>query len=103
MLLFASVAEGVITEAEVRKEFGEDVALIVHGLNRIRQLYDKNPSVQSENFRGLLLSFASDMRVILIMLASRICLMRQIKESENEEARQKVSMEAAYLLSLIHI
>jgi len=97
VLLFASVAEGVITEAEVRKEFGEDVALIVHGLNRIRQLYDKNPSVQSENFRGLLLSFASDMRVILIMLASRICLMRQIKESENEEARQKVSMEAAYL------
>jgi len=97
VLLFASVAEGVITETEVRKEFGEDVALIVHGLNRIRQLYDKNPSVQSENFRGLLLSFASDMRVILIMLASRICLMRQIKESENEEARQKVSMEAAYL------
>ncbi|MBR4243010.1 MAG: bifunctional (p)ppGpp synthetase/guanosine-3',5'-bis(diphosphate) 3'-pyrophosphohydrolase [Bacteroidaceae bacterium] len=97
VLLFASVAEGVITEADVRKEFGDDVALIVHGLNRIRQLYDKNPSVQSENFRGLLLSFASDMRVILIMLASRICLMRQIKESENEEARQKVSMEAAYL------
>ena len=97
VLLFASVAEGVITEAEVRKEFGEDVALIVHGLNRIRQLYDKNPSVQSENFRGLLLSFASDMRVILIMIANRVCLMRQIKDSENEEARQKVSMEAAYL------
>ena len=97
VLLFASVAEGVITEADVRKEFGDDVALIVHGLNRIRQLYDKNPSVQSENFRGLLLSFASDMRVILIMIANRVCLMRQIKDSENEEARQKVSMEAAYL------
>jgi len=97
VLLFASVAEGVITEADVRKEFGDDVALIVHGLNRIRQLYDKNPSVQSENFRGLLLSFASDMRVILIMIANRVCLMRQIKDSKNEEARQKVSMEAAYL------
>ncbi|MCR5821023.1 MAG: RelA/SpoT family protein [Bacteroidaceae bacterium] len=97
VMLSGSVAEEVVTEAEIRNEFGDDVALIVHGLNRIRQLYDKNPSVQSENFRGLLLSFASDMRVILIMIANRVCLMRQIKDSENEEARQKVSMEAAYL------
>jgi len=45
----------------------------------------------------LLLSFAEDMRVILIMIADRVNLMRQIKDSENEEARQQVSNEAAYL------
>jgi len=37
------------------------------------------------------------MRVILIMIADRVNLMRQIKDSENEEARQQVSNEAAYL------
>jgi GTP pyrophosphokinase len=44
-----------------------------------------------------LLSFAEDMRVILIMIADRVNLMRQIKDSPNEEARKQVSNEAAYL------
>ena len=37
------------------------------------------------------------MRVILIMIADRVNLMRQIKDSTNDEARQQVSNEAAYL------
>ena len=40
-----------------------------------------------ENFRNLLLSFAEDMRVILIIIADRVNLMRQIKETPNIEAR----------------
>ena len=74
-----------------------DVAGIIKGLNRILELYEKNPSVESENFRSLLLSFAEDMRVVLIMIANRVNIMRKIKDTENEEARRKVSEEAAYL------
>lgn len=83
--------------ASVQAEYGEDVAGIIRGLVKINELYAKSPTIESENFRNLLLSFAEDMRVILIMIADRVNLMRQIKDSENEEARQQVSNEAAYL------
>ena len=79
------------------KEFGPSVNVILNGLMRISDLNKKSPVVESENFRNLLLSFAEDMRVILIMIASRVNLMRQIRDTENEEAQQRVSEEAAYL------
>ena len=97
VLLIPEVEAGNITLEEVEKTKGESVARILHGLERIRQLYEKNPSVESENFRNLLLSFAEDMRVILIMIANRVNLMRQIRDTDNEEARLEVSQEAAYL------
>ena len=97
VLLIPEVEAGNITLEEVEKSKGESVARILHGLERIRQLYEKNPSVESENFRNLLLSFAEDMRVILIMIANRVNLMRQIRDTDNEEARLEVSQEAAYL------
>ena len=81
----------------IRKDFGEDVAGIIRGLVKINELYAKSPTIESENFRNLLLSFAEDMRVILIMIADRVNLMRQIRDSENDEARLQVSNEAAYL------
>ncbi|WP_288082689.1 RelA/SpoT family protein [Xylanibacter rodentium] len=97
ILLHPSVDGGFMTVDEVRTEFGESVARILHGLIRISELYAKNPVVESENFRNLLLSFAEDMRVILIMIAYRVNLMRQIRDSENYETKRKVSEEAAYL------
>ena len=77
--------------------FGEDVAGIIRGLIRVNELYSKSPTIESENFRNLLLSFAEDMRVILIMIADRVNIMRQIKDSKNDEARRQVANEAAYL------
>ncbi|MGM9697849.1 MAG: RelA/SpoT family protein [Prevotella sp.] len=97
IMLHPSVEDGFITVDEVRSQFGESVARILHGLQRIADLYKKNPVIESENFRNLLLSFAEDMRVILIMIANRVNLMRQIKDCANDEARRKVSEEAAYL------
>lgn len=79
------------------RNFGESVARILKGLVHIQELYKKNPVIESENFRNLLLSFAEDMRVILIMIADRVNLMRQIRDTENEEAKHKVSEEASYL------
>ncbi len=61
----------------------------------------KSPTIESENFRNLLLSFAEDMRVILIMIADRVNIMRQIKDTcKNDEARRQVANEAAYLYAL---
>ena len=81
----------------IAKTFGDNVARIVHGLAKIQKLYEKNPAVESDNFRNLLLSFAEDMRVILIMIADRVNIMRQIRDTNNEEARHEVSEEASYL------
>ena len=99
VLLRPSVEEGHLTVDEVRTLFGDSVARILHGLQRIQELYQKNPVVESENFRNLLLSFAEDMRVILIMIADRVNLMRQIRNVTelSENHRLKVSDEAAYL------
>ena len=97
VLLRPSVEEGLLTVDEVHTQFGESVARILHGLHRIQELYQKNPVIESENFRNLLLSFAEDMRVILIMIADRVNLMRQIKDASNDSAKHEVSQEAAYL------
>ena len=95
--LIPDMEEGLITIGQVEQEYGPQVARILHGLNRIQQLYQKNPAIESENFRNLLLSFAEDMRVILIMIADRVNLMRQIRDTDHVEAKMEVSQEAAYL------
>ena len=99
VLLRPSVKEGNLTVDEVASMFGLSVARILHGLQRIQELYQKNPVIESENFRNLLLSFAEDMRVILIMIADRVNLMRQIRDvaDEVEKHKMEVSEEAAYL------
>ena len=95
--LIPEIEEGHLTMEEVERQYGGQVVRILHGLNRIQQLYQKNPVIESENFRNLLLSFAEDMRVILIMIANRVNLMRQIRDTENIDAKMEVSQEAAYL------
>ena len=95
--LIPKIEEGILTMEEVEQQYDEQVIRILHGLNRIQQLYKKNPVIESENFRNLLLSFAEDMRVILIMIADRVNLMRHIRDTQNVEAKMEVSQEAAYL------
>ena len=95
--LIPDIEFGKLTMEQVEDQYGPQAAQILHGLNRIQQLYQKNPVIESENFRNLLLSFAEDMRVILIMIADRVNLMRQIRDTKNVEAKMAVSQEAAYL------
>lgn len=97
ILLHQSVQDGYITLEDIDNRFGKSVAKIIHGLIHIQTLYQKNPIIESENFRNLLLSFAEDMRVILIMIADRVNLMRQIRDAEDKEAQHKVAEEASYL------
>lgn len=96
-IMLYSIMEEQPDEQNVSADFGESVNRIIHGLLRIRELYKKSPVIESENFRNLLLSFAEDMRVILIMIADRVNLMRQIRDTDNEEARHRISEEASYL------
>ncbi len=97
ILLHEIIKSNFCTVESVHRQYGEDVAGIIKGLVKINELYTKSPTIESENFRNLLLSFAEDMRVILIMIADRVNIMRQIKNSPNKEDRLKVANEAVYL------
>ena len=97
ILLHGCVASGSLGIEEVEKEFGGEVAKIIKGLLKVNDLYARNTSIETENFRSLLLSFAEDMRVVFIIIADRVNLMRQIKDRGTDEERRKVAQEANQL------
>ncbi|MBR4390296.1 MAG: bifunctional (p)ppGpp synthetase/guanosine-3',5'-bis(diphosphate) 3'-pyrophosphohydrolase [Prevotella sp.] len=97
ILLNVGMVSKLWSDQEIEKRFGKGVARILKGLEKTRQLDKRNTAADTENFRNLLLSFAEDMRVILIMIASQVNLMRQIRDTDEEEMKLKVSQEASYL------
>lgn len=96
LLLYRPVLKKVITLEEVEKTFDADVTLIIQRLLKTSDLYARNTAVNSENFHHLLFSFAEDVRVILIMIADRLCLMRLGKQLK-EDDRLQLATEASYL------
>lgn len=93
----AGRGDGDFSALNARLPASPGVTAIIHGLVRVQELYRQHPVIESDNFRNLLLSFAEDMRVILIMISDRVNLMRQIRDTTNIEAKQRMSEEAAYL------
>lgn len=77
--------------------WGSDVAAMVDGLNRVDSIYQRAASVESDNFRNLLLTFAQDIRVIIAVIVERLALMRALNHHPDQEAVKKVAAEARYL------
>ena len=97
ILLNRCIQTGTTTIDEVKAEFGENTAKILTNLAQINSLYAKSPTIETENFRNLLLSFTNDMRVILIMIASRLVLLRALFSHDDDKARKMVAREASQL------
>lgn len=81
----------------VERFFGKDVANTLRGFLRVEAIEVKTEAMRTDNFRNLLISQAGDMRIILMLIADSVNLMRHIKDAENVEAQRRVSTEAAYL------
>lgn len=81
----------------VERYFGKDVAHTLRGFLRVEALEVKTEAMRTDNFRNLLVSQAGDMRVVLMLIADCVNIMRHIKDTENVAAQRKVSTEAAYL------
>ena len=96
-LLSRLVMQGHCTPADIEKDFGSDTAGIIRGLTKTHELYGKNAAIHNEHFRTLLILFAEDVRVILIIIAERLYLMRIAKFIPHEEHRLQIAAEAAYL------
>ena len=96
LLLYRPVMKKIIDLKEVELSFGSEVSQMIQRLLKTSDLYARNTAVNSENFHHLLFSFAEDVRVILLMIADRLCLMRLGKQM-TEDDRIRLATEAAYL------
>ncbi|MDR1406433.1 MAG: HD domain-containing protein [Tannerella sp.] len=97
LLLYRPVYMKIVAVEEVRETFGDDVALIITRLLKTSDLYARNTAIDSENFHHLLFSFAEDVRVILIMIADRLCMMRMGRQIVDGSARLRLATEVSYL------
>ncbi len=97
-LLHDVVEDTDITLDFIEREFGKRVAKICDGLTKISGVLSPGSSIQSENFRKMLLTLVDDVRVILIKLADRLHNMRTL-DSMKRSAQLKNSSETIYIYS----
>ncbi|MDO4763952.1 MAG: RelA/SpoT family protein [Flavobacteriaceae bacterium] len=95
-LLHDVIEDSDYTYENLEEFFGKKVADIVSGLTKISVMNNQNVSVQSENYRKLLLTLASDFRVILIKIADRLHNMRTL-DSMRPDKQKKIASETVYI------
>lgn len=88
---------GRLSFEAIARQWGDDVAGLVRGLDKVSTLYSRAASLESDNFRKLLLTFAEDIRVIIIMIVDRLVLMRAINHHPAENMVKDVAYEVNYL------
>ena len=96
IVLYALSVEGANTMEKIEADYGASTTTIVRGLQKAYGLYERNVAVDTENFRKLLISFAEDVRVIMIMIVERLATMRALDKYE-PDAQQKIAREVSYL------
>ena len=97
MMLYNPFRRQFISREQIVKEWGDDVAKMVDGLNKVSTLYSRHTLIGSENFRNLLLTFAEDIRVIILMILDRLALMRAINHHPDQRQVSDVAYEVSYL------
>tara|TARA_B100001146_G_scaffold29796_1_gene23074 strand:+ start:5763 stop:7967 length:2205 start_codon:yes stop_codon:yes gene_type:complete len=97
-LLHDVVEDTDLTLKFIEEKFGYNVARICDGLTKISGVFTPGSSIQSENFKKMLLTLVDDMRVILIKLADRLHNMRTL-ESMSRKGQLKISSETIYVYS----
>ena len=80
----AALMHDVVEDTElslglIREEFGDEMAMLIDGLTKIRGVYSNRELGQAENVRKLILSMAQDIRVMLVKFADRLHNMRTIR------------------------
>ena len=95
-LLHDVIEDSDYTYEDLEKIFSKKVADIVNGLTKISVMNNQNISVQSENYRKLLLTLSNDFRVILIKIADRLHNMRTL-DSMRPDKQKKIAAETVYI------
>lgn len=95
--IYPLIQEGLTTPEKVKAQWGDDVAGLLKGLTSVDKFSNKNNVVNQDNFRGLMLSLADDIRVIIIMIVRNLVLMRAINHHPDDEWVRNVAFEASCL------
>lgn len=95
-LLHDVIEDSDYSYEDLEKIFSKKVADIVNGLTKISVMNNQNISVQSENYRKLLLTLSNDFRVILIKIADRLHNMRTL-DSMRPDKQKKIAAETVYI------
>lgn len=94
IVLYPFVKIGFFEISQIRKDWGDDVSDLIAGLQKVDSFSNRNNAVNQDNFRGLLLSLAEDIRVIIIMIVRNLVVMRMINHHPDEEWVRRVAFEA---------
>lgn len=97
VLLYQFCKSEYITPENVEEEFGSDIFSLVNGLLKVSQLYKKQTALRNENFSKLMMAFAENIRVIIIMIIDRLGLMKMINHHPNQKFVYDVASEVLYL------
>ncbi len=97
-LLYHFIPGGLITQSQVRENFGEKVAIVSGELAQISGISVNDTIHQAENFRNMLLAMVTDISVILIKLGERLKLMR-ILDQFPENKRYQFASDTFYLFA----
>ena len=95
LLYRAAIAEQYPLD-DIRQLFGDEVEVILRGLKKINRFSDKRTAVESENYMKLLLSMAEDIRVVFLLIARQLQLMRDTKGADRA-LRLDLAVESSYL------
>lgn len=94
IILNAMVRLGILDLADVRRDWGDDIAGLIEGMRAVKKYSGKNSATNQENFRGLVLALAHDIRVIIIMIVESLVLMRSINRHPDDNWVRNVAFEA---------
>lgn len=96
-LLYQICSNDYFSLEDVKAEFGDDVRSIIHGLKNVADLYKKQTTQRDENFSKLMMAFAENIRVIIIMIVDRLALMKAINHHPNQKFVFDIASESLYL------
>lgn len=96
-LLYQICSDDYFSLEDVKAEFGDDVRSIIHGLKNVADLYKKQTTQRDDNFSKLMMAFAENIRVIIIMIVDRLALMKAINHHPNQKFVFDIASESLYL------